>query len=168
MKAKERFRVSSWEKNSSEDIEKAVLDGVTALLKEKNSLRNKCDNSADELESEKRRIFLDIISVLDDFDALFSALASKNTSLSEPEIKLVKSFQARYNRMVALLEKYGVVRMKPALGQAVDAGLHKIVDTVEDKNKANGIIVEELRGGYSWPAGTLRETDVIVVKNPHK
>ena len=94
--------------------------------------------------------------------------SSESGSLSEPEIKLIKSFQARYNRILSLLEKYGVTRIKAGLGEIADAKLHKIIDTVEDKGKANGIIVEELCSGYFWPNGILRETDVIVVKNPRK
>jgi len=168
MKTKGRYRATSWENRPSEGVQKEVLDEITALLKEKNSLQHKCDTTLSEKEGEKRKIFLDIISVLDDFDKLFGALASKSGSLSEPEIKLIKSFQARYNRILSLLEKYGVTRIKAGLGEIADAKLHKIIDTVEDKGKANGIIVEELCSGYFWPNGILRETDVIVVKNPRK
>jgi len=168
MKSMPRYRVTSWEGRSCESVQKEVLDEITALLKEKNSLQNKRDTALSEKESEKRKIFLDIVSVLDDFDKLFSTLTSKSGSLSEAEARLIKSFQARYNRILSLLEKYGVTRIKTVIGSIANANLHKVIDTVEDKSKADGTIVEELRGGYLWTTGILREADVIVVKNPRK
>lgn len=93
-----------------------------------------------------------------------------NLEISEKHIKEAKDFKAVQEgvdmiqgQIQVFLKDIGLERVK-ALGEKFDPNLHEAIETVESKDKDDGIIVEEMKPGYKFNGRLLRPAVVKIVK----
>jgi molecular chaperone GrpE len=90
--------------------------------------------------------------------------------MSEKHIKEAKDFKAVQEgvdmihlQIQKFLKDIGVERIK-TLGEKFDPHVHEAVETVDDKDKEEGVITEELKPGYKFNGKLLRPASVKIVK----
>ena len=90
--------------------------------------------------------------------------------ISEKHIKEAKDFKAVQEgvdmihlQIQKFLKDIGVERVRAA-GEKFNPNLHEAVETVDLKDKEEGIIVEELKPGYTFNGKLLRPASVKIVK----
>jgi len=104
----------------------------------------------------ERKIILEILSVVDNFDLLI-----KNLNQNQDEylngIKLV------YNQLITFLKNYKCFSFE-SINQIFDPNLHEAVETKNDKTKEDNIVIEEIQKGYILNDIVLRPAKVIINK----
>ena len=91
--------------------------------------------------------------------------------MSEKHIKEAKDFKAVQEgvdmihlQIQKFLKDIGVERVKTA-GEKFDPHMHEALETEESKDKADGLVVAELKPGYRFNGRLLRPASVKIVKN---
>jgi molecular chaperone GrpE len=95
------------------------------------------------------------------------------------ELVLGQGTEGRRSLFDALLEGYGLIqsRLRRALdaerleridcvGRPVDPGLMTVVEVVDDPDRPPGVVVEEVRRGYTWRGRVLRYAEVRASRSP--
>jgi molecular chaperone GrpE len=80
---------------------------------------------------------------------------------------LATGVQMVLSQAEAWLQQEGLQRV-PAVGEKFDPAIHEAVAQVEDAEKEDGTVVEELKRGYRWSDRLLRPASVVVVKSSAK
>jgi molecular chaperone GrpE len=109
------------------------------------------------VKNASKDIILKLIPIIDHFD-----IALKNTSSNE---EFVKGIEMIYSQLKSILENEGLKHINNL--EKFDPNLHEAV-LVEETDKENGIILEELRKGYTLNGIVLRHSLVKVSKNIKK
>ena len=93
-----------------------------------------------------------------------------NLEIAEKHIKEAKDFKAVQEGVDMIqaeirrfLKDLGVERIK-TVGEKFDPHMHEAVETEESKDKADGLIVAELKPGYKLNGKLLRPASVKIVK----
>jgi molecular chaperone GrpE len=105
-------------------------------------------------EESKREILLSILDIIDDME---KALQNKNSA----EQPFVKGVQIIYQKLLALLERYGVLPFG-SVGITFNHNLHEAVALAKYEGSEPGTVVDELRRGYLWKNELLRAAQVRV------
>lgn len=94
-----------------------------------------------------------------------------NLEIAEKHIKEAKDFKAVRDgvdmiqlQMQSFLKDIGLERMK-TIGVMFDPHLHDPIETAEAADKADGLIIDELKPGYTFKGKLLRPASVRIVKN---
>ena len=99
------------------------------------------------------------------FDDMELALNSPLEVEKCPQLKL--GFQLILDKMQHILEKEGLVRID-ALGKQFDPTHHEAVDQTLRDDKPDGLILEEMKSGYTFKGKLLRSSLVTIAKNPRE
>jgi molecular chaperone GrpE len=99
-------------------------------------------------------MFLPLLDIIDDME---KALQCSN----DAEQPFVKGVQIIYQKLLALLETYGVLPFESA-GRPFDHDLHEAVAMAKHKGSEPGTVIDELRRGYLWNNELLRAAQVRV------
>ncbi|HWR38118.1 MAG TPA: nucleotide exchange factor GrpE [Patescibacteria group bacterium] len=152
------------------------LDKYIKLLEEKNRLLDETNDRLKRLQADfdnfrrrtrqekeelsgivTERVVTEFLPVVDNFGR---ALTS-----STPEAgSFVTGVEMIYRQFVGVLEGLGVETIQ-VIGEQFDPARHEAVMRVEDPEKADGVIVEELQKGYSLRGKVIRPSMVKVVSN---
>jgi len=175
------------DKNNKNDkaSEKPLLDEMVTIPKkeyealkagngERDSYYDKYVRAHAEFENAKRRMEKDktdflkyanesfIIDLLPIIDSL---------EISEKHIKEAKDFKAVQEgvdmihiQIQKFLKDIGVERVR-TVGEKYDPNLQEAVETVDDKDKEDGLVTEELKPGYKFNGRLLRPASVKIVKH---
>lgn len=108
------------------------------------------------IQSEKKMI-LEILPIVDNFDLMIKNLEKTNDEYFNG-LKLI------YDQCVAFLNKYNC-RSFDSLNQIFDPKMHEAVEIIQDENKINNIISEEIQKGYLLNDQVLRPAKVKVIIN---
>jgi molecular chaperone GrpE len=109
----------------------------------------------------KEKIFLDILCVMDNMDlalAQVNGVASKAGTEFE---NFAKGVRMIHQQMRQVLTQHGLEPLV-ALGQPFDPFRHEALMKVEQKDKPDGIILEEIVKGYTLDGNVIRPTKVKV------
>jgi molecular chaperone GrpE len=109
----------------------------------------------------KEKIFLDILCVMDNMDL---ALAQVNGAAHKAGTELenfAKGVRMIHQQMRQVLTQHGLEPLE-ALGQPFDPFRHEALMKVEQKDKPDGIILEEIVKGYTLDGNVIRPTKVKV------
>ena len=106
------------------------------------------------VEESKRGTMLPLLDIIDDME---KALQCAN----DAEQPLVKGVQIIYQKLLALLEKYGVLPFE-SVGTPFNHDLHEAVAMTKHKGSEPGTVIDELRRGYLWNNELLRPAQVRV------
>ena len=103
-----------------------------------------------------------LLVISDDMElALNSPLEIENC----PQLK--SGFQLILDKMQHILKKEGLVRID-ALGKKFDPTHHEAVDQTLRDDKPDGLIMEEVKSGYTFKGKLLRSSLVTIAKNPRE
>lgn len=147
--------------SSEVDLLKGALrkehDLYLRALADFDNYRRRVERQAeDAARSDKRRIILSLIDVLDSFDR---ALAHT----SEAASPVFRGFQAIYRKLLSLIEAQGVTPFH-SVGETFDPALHEAIGSVVSDEYDSGTVAEELQRGYRWGDNVLRPARVRVAE----
>lgn len=139
-------------KNSEE-----CLNRLKYLQADFDNYRKRMERQIDEA---KRRtaesIYADLLEVLDELE-----LALSNGKASNSSPALMEGVEMTLKKLKKMMAAQGICEIS-CKGSAFDPKLHCAVSTEEDDNKVEGIVVEELRKGYTIDGRVLRPAMVKV------
>ena len=154
-------------------IPKSEYDALKSKREEKDLFYDKYVRAHAEFENARKRIEKDKADSLKyanesfvlDFLPIIDSL-----EISEKHIKEAKDFlavQEGVDMIHVLIQKFlkdiGVEKIK-TVGEKFDPHFHEAVETVDLKDKEEGMIVEELKPGYTFKGKLLRPASVKTVK----
>ena len=142
----------------------AVRADVTRLVREVHVLESRLAAEADQAIRDQQKILLTMLDVLDSFDRVFANIEPR-VGTADPQARVwVGNFRTVRKLLERHLRDLGVVPVEAPEGKPV-AGFHTIVETREQPDLDNEVILEELQRGYLWRGQVLRKSRVVVVKN---
>lgn len=104
-------------------------------------------------------IVMKLLPILDNFDLALKQDFGKEKA-SE---KIIEGFVNIKKQIQDLLKSYEVEEIK-AIGEKFDPQFHEVIEEVENKDKEQGIIVEEIQKGYMFAGQVLRPAKVKISK----
>ena len=125
------------------------------------------DNTRKRLEREKQDfvrfahegIILELLNILDDLERTVELAQSKHQDLAA----FLKGVEMILAHLYEMLKEYGVKPIE-AEGKIFDPHYHEALMQVEDKDKPEHTIVEELQKGYLFNDRVIRTSKVKVTK----
>ena len=125
-------------------------------------LQAEFDNYRKRIEREKteyckfanHELMLNLLSILDSFE-----LALKNTEKKED---FIRGIEMIYSQFYSLLEKDGLKKIE-ALNKKFDPNYHEVL-LIENSDKEEDIVLEELQKGYMLNEKVLRYSKVKISK----
>lgn len=109
-------------------------------------------------------LFLELASVLDSFENVFSSLQDKEEFFDKSAKRAMKSFRGIHRKLLRIMDENGVERLEFPDGKA-EIGLCKVVDTEPMVGAQEGAIISVVRSGYRRGGRVLRPAEVITVAN---
>jgi len=144
-----------------EQKQKDVLenaDRVKRLQADFDNFRRRTRQEKEELSTfVVQGLIKDLLPLLDNLERAISVESADETSLREGVSMIYKQF-------FAALEKNGLESIK-AVGEKFDPNFHQAIMRVEDADKEDDIVAEELQKGYSVHGRVIRPSMVKVVAN---
>lgn len=159
--------------NEKISIPKEEYSSLKTKAEECERLRDQClrehaefENARKRMEKDKieflkyanDRLMLEFLPILDSLE-----IAEKHIG----EAKDFKAVQEGVNMIQVQIQKFlkdiGVERVK-TVGEKFDPHLHEAMETEESQDKDDGLIVAELKPGYSFNGRLLRPAVVKIVK----
>lgn len=125
------------------------------------------ENTRKRLEREKQDfvkfanegIILELLNILDDLERAVELAQAKHQDLAA----FLKGVEMILSHLYEMLKEYGVKPIE-AEGKLFDPHLHEALMQIEDKDKPEHTIVEELQKGYLLNDRVIRTTKVKVSK----
>lgn len=111
-------------------------------------------------------LILKILPILDNFEKATSQISlPENLSPGEKEKinRIVQGFLRIKKQFQDFLKNQGIEEIKTE-GEKFNPNFHEAIEIVEAKNKASGIILEEIQKGYILNSKVIRPARVRVVK----
>jgi len=154
-------------------LPKEEYEALKARADERDSFYDKYVRSHAEFENIRKRLEkekLDFVKFAN--EGLISEFLPiiDNLEISEKHIKEAKDFKAVQEgvdmiqaQIQVFLKDIGLERVK-TVGEKFDPNVHEAIETVEAKDKGDGIIVEEMKPGYRLNGRLLRPAVVKIVK----
>lgn len=109
-------------------------------------------------------LFLELASVLDSFENVFTNLQEKEESFDKSAKRAMKSFRSIHRKLLRIMDERGVERLAFPDGKA-EIGLCKVVATEPMVGAEEGAIISIVRNGYRRGDRVLRPAEVITVAN---
>lgn len=139
-------------------IERDVRTLMVQLTEARSALRQSETQGADSI----KKVFLDLIEVLDAFERVFGNIRAKEDQVT-PQMKTwIGNFKTVRRLLDKVLTEQGVTRIEN-IDHGFDPHWHRVSEVVADPSKAEGTITEEVKAGYIWRGQVLRKAEVIVV-----
>lgn len=113
-------------------------------------------NLTTEIRLGKKRVFLDLLEVMDNFER---ALAQKNQESGA----LLAGIEIIYRQLETLLAKQGVKAFS-AVGQPFDPAYHEAVAVWEKEDIQEEVVTDEIQRGYFYEDEVLRPARVRVAR----
>lgn len=104
-----------------------------------------------------------LLSVADNLDRALKSIPEDKKDDCEHLKNLLAGVEMTQNELTRVFEKFGIKKMD-IIGTKFDPNFHQVIQEVEDKEKANGTIINELQSGYMINDRILREAMVVVSK----
>ena len=155
-------------------ILKSEYEALKARNDEKDPFYDKYVRSHAEFENAKKRLEREKIEFLkyaNDGLILEFLPIIDSLEIAEKYIKEAKDFKAvqeGVDMIQAQIQKFlkdvGIERIK-TVGERFDPHMHEAIETEETKDKADGLVVAELKPGYRFNGRLLRPASVRIVKH---
>jgi molecular chaperone GrpE len=109
------------------------------------------------------RLVIGLLDVVDELE-----LAVKNAEISTSPEPLIQGVELTLKKLRKVLEQEGVSPIEDPEGKVFDPSKHHAVAAVESSDVADGIVLEEIRKGYTMKGRVIRPTIVkVAVKKPN-
>ena len=163
----------SKEKEKLEKLEKKYLDDIKKLEEDNQKLRNEYLKCLADVENTKRRLKEESVrdrkyasqkvvgELINPIDMLVKIL---DMPASNPEVQNYQmGFKMIANQLVDILKSEGLAPVK-ALGEKFDPAFMQAVETKEDPEKEDDIVLSVMQEGYMYKDRVLRPAVVVVNK----
>jgi len=100
----------------------------------------------------------EMLAVADNLDRAISSVSETKDDSVKTIIEGIEMTQTQLNNV---FDKFDIKKV-PSLGEVFDPNYHQVIQQVEDKEKVEGTIVNELQTGYVIKDRVLREAYVVV------
>ena len=149
-----------------EDLKNKCEEYLNNWHTERANLLNYQQNERSRFESfsnfQEMSFLTELINIMDTFDLSFNSIGECEDN---PKLKQTKEgFYLVYSQMENLLKKYHVTKIE-SLNTQFDPNIHETVESLEDKEKPDGLIIEEFQKGYKYKDLVLRPSKVKIIKN---
>ena len=155
-------------------IPKREYEALKAKHDEHDSYYDKYVRAHAEFENAKRRIEKekgDFLKYANESFVIDLLPIVDSLEISEKHIKEAKDFKAVQEgvdmihlQIQKFLKDMGLERIK-SVGEKFNPNLHEAMETVDLKDKEEGLIIEELKPGYTFNGKLLRPASVKIVKH---
>lgn len=147
-------------KKSINKIERVIVDSFRDNINQKKVI----ENLESQFVIEKRAMLLDIIQIIDAFEKAEQLIIEREWDKTEQSEKSIKRLLTAKTKTLSILEKHGVSKILFSDNMCNDENCKTIGDE-PDSTKPNGYILSVEKTGYAYENKTLREAEVIIVKN---
>lgn len=104
----------------------------------------------------------ELLNIMDNFELSFNAIGECDDNIRLKQMK--EGFYLIYSQMENILKKHHIAKIE-SLNTEFNPNLHESIETHEDKDKPDGLIVEEFQKGYMYKDMVLRPSKVKIIKN---
>lgn len=138
-----------------EKAEKYLTNWQRSQANLENYIKHAEQEQSETVEFANRVLVLDLLPILDDFER---ALTSLPVELDDEKQNWTKGVELIYNKFKTILEAQGLSEIK-AKGEYFDPYFHEATGQLEGEE---GIIMEEIRKGYTFKKKLLRPSMVMI------
>ena len=139
---------------AAKELNTLYLDKIKKQAAEFENYRNRTSKEMGQIfDKGVREVVLALLPIIDNF-----ALATKNVDKADPFAAGMLMIQSQLHTM---LENLGIEKI-PSVGEKFDTKYHSAVSHIEDDGLDEGIVAEELQGGYIYKDSVIRHAVVVV------
>lgn len=148
--------------NEKERLRDKIVEFQSTIAELKKQVRDR-EQSAEEKE---KRLFLELLEVMDTFDLLEKTIAEKRGELNKPGRMLSKNFKSVAKKLTRMLKTNDIVRIDFEDDRATMEHC-KVVETKPEPDRENETILSVLKSGYMDRKRNivLRKAEVVTVLN---
>lgn len=114
------------------------------------------------IKSAGERLIKQLLPVIDDFERLFNRDNEKADRAA-----LLKGIELIHQKLQSILSAEGLTPIN-ALGEPFDSEFHEALSQIEDFERPNGTVINEIEKGYRLGEKIIRFSKVIVSKLPEE
>ncbi len=168
--------IQSSTKDDADNTEKSPEDKVSDLEEKLVRQYAEMENQRRRYEKEKDDAFeyggfalaKETLNLIDNLERSKVTLENdEDLKNSEGFDKIVSHLDIIYKDMISILKKNNIVAIE-CIGKKLDPNLHQAMMEIDDENKENGIILQEIQKGFMMKDRLLRPSLVGVAKKTHK
>ena len=162
--------------NDNKDTQISAEEEIISLKDKVNRIYAESENQRRRFEKEKEEAFeyggfsfaKETLNLLDNLERSKISLENDETLKNTPGIKkLIDHIDIINNDMISIFKKNNIEPIK-AIGQKLDPNIHQAMMEVEDDEKEQGTIVQEIQKGFMMKDRLLRPSLVGVSKKKVK
>ena len=162
--------------NDNKDTQISAEEEILSLKDKVNRIYAESENQRRRFEKEKEEAFeyggfsfaKETLNLLDNLERSKISLENDETLKNTPGIKkLIDHIDIINNDMISIFKKNNIEPIK-AIGQKLDPNIHQAMMEVEDDEKEQGTIVQEIQKGFMMKDRLLRPSLVGVSKKKVK
>ena len=163
-------------KDDDKDAQISAEEEIISLKDKVNRIYAESENQRRRFEKEKEEAFeyggfsfaKETLNLLDNLERSKISLENDETLKNTPGIKkLIDHIDIINNDMISIFKKNNIEPIK-AIGQKLDPNIHQAMMEVEDDEKEQGTIVQEIQKGFMMKDRLLRPSLVGVSKKKLK
>ena len=163
-------------KDDDKDAQISAEEEIISLKDKVNRIYAESENQRRRIEKEKEEAFeygcfsfaKETLNLLDNLERSKISLENYETLKNTPGIKkLIDHIDIINNDMISIFKKNNIEPIK-AIGQKLDPNIHQAMMEVEDDEKEQGTIVQEIQKGFMMKDRLLRPSLVGVSKKKLK
>ena len=163
-------------KDDDKDAQISAEEEIISLKDKVNRIYAESENQRRRFEKEKEEAFeyggfsfaKETLNLLDNLERSKISLENDETLKNTPGIKkLIDHIDIINNDMISIFKKNNIEPIK-AIGQKLDPNIHQAMMEVEDDEKEQGTIVQEIQKGFMMKDRLLRPSLVGVSKKTKK
>ena len=139
---------------AAKELNDLYMDKIRHQAAEFENYRNRTSKEMGQVfDKGVREVISSLLPIIDNF-----ALATKNVDKADPFAAGMLMIQSQLHNM---LENLGIEKIS-AVGEKFDTKYHSAVSHIKDDNLGEGIVAEELQGGYIYKDSVIRHAIVVV------
>ncbi|MDR2182687.1 MAG: nucleotide exchange factor GrpE [Clostridiales bacterium] len=139
---------------AAKELNDLCMDKIRHQAAEFENYRNRTSKEMGQIfDKGVREVVSALLPIIDNF-----ALAVKNADKKDPFAAGMMMIQSQLHTM---LENLGIEKI-PAVGEKFDTKYHSAVSHIKDESLDEGVVAEELQGGYVYKGSVIRHAVVVV------
>ena len=150
---------------SQEEIAKLKEQILLNLADSENLRKRSAKQAEDAGKFAVGNLTKDLIEVLENLYLTTNNITPDSLEENTPLATIYQGVEMTKKILLSTLEKYGVKRIYPEIGENFDHNLHQAVAQIPEPNFADNAIVSVMRAGYTLHDRLLTASMVVVAKN---
>ena len=139
---------------AAKELNDLYMDKIRHQAAEFENYRNRTSKEMGQIfDKGVSEVVLSLLPIIDNFER-----ATKNADKSDPFAAGMLMIKSQLHTM---LENLGIKKI-PAVGEIFDTKYHSAVSHIKDDSLGDGIVAEELQGGYVYKDTVIRHAVVVV------